>query len=77
MNTATTTHTTLRGQGFACPSCVGKIEKQLKRLPGVQHVTVHFASGRIEVDHDLTVISASELVTAVGKVGYSALVSTF
>jgi len=77
MNTATTTHTTLRAQGFSCPSCVGKIEKQLGRLPGVEHVTVHFASGRVEVDHVPAVISADELAAAVGKAGYPASVAAF
>jgi len=77
MNTATITHTTLRAQGFSCPSCVGKIEKQLGRLPGVEHVTVHFASGRIEVDHDPAVVSADELAAAVGNAGYPTSVSAF
>ncbi|MDN6178847.1 MAG: cation transporter, partial [Micrococcaceae bacterium] len=53
MTTAeTTTHTLLRAEGFSCPSCVSKIEKQVGKLKGVENVKVHFASARIEVDHD-------------------------
>lgn len=77
MNTTTTTHTTLRAQGFSCPSCVGKIEKQMGRMPGVARVRVHFASSRIEVDHDPAVVSADELAAAVGKAGYPASISAF
>ncbi|HLR45055.1 MAG TPA: heavy metal-associated domain-containing protein, partial [Brevibacterium sp.] len=48
MATPTTTHTLLRAEGFSCPSCVKKIEKQVGRLTGVESVTVHFATARIE-----------------------------
>ena len=35
MTTATITHTTLRAEGFSCPSCVAKTEKAPGALPGV------------------------------------------
>lgn len=73
----TTTHTTLRAEGFSCPSCVAKIEKGLGQLPGVSAATVHFASARIEVDHDPAVTSVDDLVAAVGKLGYAARPSAF
>ncbi|HOA86611.1 MAG: heavy-metal-associated domain-containing protein [Microbacteriaceae bacterium] len=76
-NAAATTHTLLRAEGFSCPSCVGKIEKQLGRLEGVENVTVHFASGRVEVDHDATRTSVDELIAAVAKAGYASKASAF
>lgn len=75
--TSTPTHTTLRAEGFSCPSCVGKIEKQVGRLPGVASVKVHFATARIEVDHDPAVTTVDDLVAAVAKVGYTARPSAF
>ncbi|MCT2088031.1 cation transporter [Micrococcus terreus] len=75
--TATTTHTVLRAEGFSCPSCVHKIEKQVDRLPGVEAVKVHFASARIEIDHDAERVSVDDLVAAVAKAGYAAAPSTF
>lgn len=75
--TANTTHTLLRAEGFSCPSCVSKIEKQVGRLDGVDGVTVHFASSRIEVDHDVEKVSVGALVDAVGKAGYAAKPSAF
>lgn len=79
MSTATnqTTHTTLRAEGFSCPSCVAKIEKHVGRLAGVQDVTVHFASSRITVDHDASKASVDDLVAAVAKAGYTARPSAF
>lgn len=69
---ATTTHTTLRGEDFSCPSCVSKIEKRIGRLPGVAHVKVHFASSRVEVDHDPALASVDDLIAAIAKAGYTA-----
>ena len=72
MSAQTTTRTTLRAQGFSCPSCVAKIEKQVGRLDGVDTVTVHFASARIEIEHDPERASVDDLVAAVEKAGYTA-----
>ncbi|MCK6211328.1 cation transporter [Georgenia sp. EYE_87] len=72
-----TTRTILRAEGFSCPSCVSKIEKQVGRLDGVEAVTVHFASGRVEVDHDPDRVGVDELVAAVGRAGYVARPSAF
>lgn len=75
-NTASTTFTVLRAEGFTCPSCVAKIEKALRRLPGVSSATVHFASSRIEIEHDPTT-SVDDLVAAVAKAGYRSSPSAF
>jgi copper chaperone CopZ len=74
--TAALTHTILRAEGFSCPSCVAKIEKRVGRLDGVKNVKVHFASARIEIDHDDTV-SVDDLIAAVAKAGYAATPAAF
>ncbi|WP_022918867.1 heavy-metal-associated domain-containing protein [Ruania albidiflava] len=71
------TRSVFRAEGFSCPSCVGKIEKQVGRLPGVQHVTVKFASGRVEVSYDSGLTSTDEIVAAIAKAGYTATLSAF
>ncbi|HJG81368.1 MAG TPA: heavy-metal-associated domain-containing protein [Brevibacterium senegalense] len=76
-STTDTTRTLLRAEGFSCPSCVGKIEKQVGRLDGVENVTVHFASGRIEIDHDADTAPVDQLIAAVDKAGYKSAVSAF
>jgi copper chaperone len=75
--TTDTTRTLLRAEGFSCPSCVGKIEKQVGRLAGVHAVTVRFASARIEVDHDPVIATVDDLVAAVAKAGYTAHPTAF
>jgi copper chaperone len=77
MTIATSTHTIFRAEGFSCPSCVNKIEKQVGRLKGVSSVKVHFASARIEVDHDESKASVDEIVAAIAKTGYKATPSAF
>lgn len=77
MTTSPTTTTMLRAEGFSCPSCVSKIEKRVGRLDAVQAVKVHFASSRIEVEHDPAGASVDDLVAAVAKAGYVARPATF
>ncbi|QFG67448.1 heavy-metal-associated domain-containing protein [Ornithinimicrobium pratense] len=77
MTTTTSTKTILRAEGFSCPSCVAKIEKQVGRLEGVESVRVHFASSRVEVQHDPLAVSADDLVAAVGKAGYPSKPAAF
>lgn len=69
--------TILRSQELSCPSCVAKIEKALKALPGVGEAKVYFNTGRIEVQHDPQVVAAEELVKTVRSVGYESSVSAF
>lgn len=74
---ATVTHSVFRAEGFSCPSCVAKIEKQVGRLPGVQNVAVKFASARVEVDHDAAVTTPDDILAAIAKAGYRATLSAF
>lgn len=76
-NATDTTRTLLRAEGFSCPSCVTKIEKQVGKLDGVENVTVHFASGRVEIDHDEARSSVDDLIAAVDKAGYKSKASAF
>lgn len=68
--------TQLRSRELSCPSCVAKIEKALKGVEGVSAATVHFNTGRIEVEHDERA-SNEDLVRAVRSAGYEAQVSAF
>jgi copper chaperone len=72
-----TVRTVLRSDELTCPSCIQKIEHRLGRVPGVAHSRVHFATGRIEVDHDPKVVTPAELAAAISKLGYRATPSPF
>jgi len=77
MTATTNTHTILRAEGFSCPSCVNKIEKRIGRLKGVDNVKVHFASARIEIDHNESEVGVDELIDAVAKAGYQSAPAAF
>jgi copper chaperone CopZ len=67
----------LRSQELTCPSCIAKIENALKAVAGVQEATVHFNTGRIEVQYDPQLAKPEALVKAVKDAGYEARVSAF
>lgn len=67
--------TLLRSQELSCPSCVQKIETALKDVQGVSSVTVHFNTGRIDIEHDG--LQDEKLVEVVRNTGYNAQVSAF
>lgn len=72
-----TLNTILRSDEFSCPSCVVKIEKALKALPGVAEAKVHFNTGRIEVEHDAGATPVETLVQAIRATGYEARPAAF
>ena len=68
--------TILRSNELSCPSCVAKIEKQLRSLDGVSDAVVHFNTGKIEVEHDEETAGPQSLVETVRAAGYDSRVST-
>lgn len=69
--------TILRSDDLNCPSCVNNIESNLNAKEGVQKATVHFNTGRIEVEYDAEHVTDQDLVEAVRESGYKATVSPF
>ncbi|MCO5131583.1 MAG: heavy metal translocating P-type ATPase [Xanthobacteraceae bacterium] len=57
-------------EGMTCASCVGRVEKALKAVPGVETVSVNLATERASVTTTAPVDRAT-LVAAVENVGYS------
>jgi cation-transporting ATPase V len=56
--------------GMKCGSCPPRVQKALKRQPGVQQADVNFATQRATVCFDAGRVSVDDLVAAVGKIGY-------
>lgn len=73
----TLTTTILRSDELSCPSCVNNIESELNKLEGVEKATVHFTTGRIEVEHNSAQVSTEDLEEAIRRTGYKATVSPF
>lgn len=69
--------TVLRSEDFSCPSCVSRLESALSKVVGVQDARVHFATGRIVVEHEPGRASVETLVETVRRAGYRARPSAF
>ncbi len=57
-------------EGMTCASCVGRIERALMAIPGVENVSVNLATERASITTNSTV-ARTKLVEAIENVGYS------
>ena len=61
---------TIPVKGMTCASCVSRVERALKKVPGVSEATVNLASERASVLHDRRASSIEDLFKAVEGAGY-------
>ncbi|PKB25517.1 Cu2+-exporting ATPase [Novosphingobium kunmingense] len=57
--------------GIKCAGCIGKIEREMARLDGVQTVRVNFSAKRVAVSHD-PAIGDEALIAALAGLGFEA-----
>ncbi|MFW3897075.1 heavy metal translocating P-type ATPase [Pseudomonas bharatica] len=57
--------------GMTCASCAGRVERALKKVPGVQSVSVNLANERAHIE-TAPGLESSTLIAAVERAGYSA-----
>ncbi len=58
--------------GMHCASCVGRVERALKQVAGVQEATVNLLSERATVKFDPNQTKPEDLIAAVDTIGFSA-----
>jgi P-type Cu+ transporter len=63
-------------QGMTCASCVGRVERGLRKLEGVEVVTVNLATERASVTYDPAMTTPQSLLETVKNVGYQPVTST-
>lgn len=63
-------HIAFRVEGMTCANCVARVERVLKKLPGVDEATVNLATEKASVDFDEAQVAAPELFAEVEKAGY-------
>jgi len=63
---------TLDLQGMHCASCVGRIERSLKKVGGVEEAAVNLATNRARVTYDPAQTTLTAVVAAIEKAGYGA-----
>jgi Au+-exporting ATPase len=56
-------------EGMTCASCVGRVERALKALPGVTEATVNLATERAHVRGS---VDANSVIAAIAAAGYAA-----
>lgn len=57
-------------EGMTCASCVTRIEKTLKKVPGVEEANVNLATEQARVIFDPAIVGREQLTAAVEKAGY-------
>jgi Cu+-exporting ATPase len=57
-------------QGMTCASCVRRVERALRAVPGVQDASVNFATHQASVTYDAATTTRDALAQAVRKAGY-------
>jgi len=60
-------------EGMTCASCVGRVERALAKVPGVDAVAVNLASESAQIRFDAHQTNVASLIAAVVKVGYEAV----
>ena len=63
---------TLAIEGMSCASCVGRVERALKRVPGVLSAEVNLATEQASVTRLAGSAPSADLVAAVTQAGYAA-----
>ena len=73
MNDIVLEHTVLQIEGMTCASCVGRVEKALRAVPGVRDASVNLATEKASVRG---VTAPDALAAAVRDAGYAARIET-
>src|SRR6266550_5411188 len=60
-------------EGMTCASCAMRIEKGLRKVPGVKEASVNLATERADITYDPTQTNGEQLVLKVEAVGYKAM----
>lgn len=61
---------TLNVDNMTCVNCENIIERELLKLPGVDHVTAKYSSGSVKVTYDESLLSTELIAETIEKEGY-------
>ncbi|MDM5331055.1 heavy metal translocating P-type ATPase [Neobacillus sp. CF12] len=62
--------------GMTCAACAKRIEKVTKKLGGVQESSVNYATEKLSIQYDETVVSLPVIRATIEKAGYEALLES-
>jgi len=66
----TTKQLTLPITGMTCANCVATVERNLKKLDGVETAVVNLSSERATVDYDASKLGITDFIARVNRAGY-------
>jgi len=61
---------TLKVDGMHCQSCVSMIKKTVKKVPGVETVSIDLESGLVQVEGDSAAFREKTIAEAIERMGY-------
>ncbi len=61
---------TLPITGMTCANCAATIERNVRKLPGIEVANVNLANERLSITYDPTSVSHDDIVARVRKAGY-------
>ena len=62
--------------GMTCAACVNRVDKALRRVPGVGDAAVNLLADQAAVKFDASLAQPSTMIAAVEKIGYGAALLT-
>jgi Cu+-exporting ATPase len=63
-------------RGMTCAACAGRIEKVVRKLPGIEEANVNLATEKLFVEYDADSLTVPDIQAAVSKIGYEAIEKT-
>ncbi len=60
-------------RGMTCAACAQRIEKTVRKLPGIGQASVNLASEKLFVEYDADILPLSSIQEAVSKIGYEVM----
>jgi Cu+-exporting ATPase len=64
---------TLKIEGMTCTSCAKAVERAVRKLQGVEDANVNFATEKLSIRYEPSLLRISDIKKTVEKAGYSAL----
>ncbi|MGK0467504.1 heavy metal translocating P-type ATPase [Clostridium sp.] len=68
-----TTNKTLKIEGMTCASCAKNIERVSKKIPGVMDANVNFATEKLTISFEPSLVRTGDIKKAIEKAGYKAV----
>lgn len=72
VDSANLMNSTFSIDGLDCADCAAKLEKGIRKLPGVREAQVNFAAAKLKVVYDKTLLEVAQITKTVSGFGYSA-----